>query len=470
MLESIADRILKDKNFNDKYALAGVLTTAIAIGAVYIMQRQGAATKDAHIPLVPYVLPIFGSTLSYRKDENKFAKETALKYGPVYRAHLFGKVVTIVGAGHAEEIFTHPQMSFSISQRKKFDAVHFFLIYPYKISKTAVQDSIIKELNPRLKHYSPRAYMEFKNVMGEMLGESHEEPAHLTTLAPVVLRCISQACLAVFLGPDACKSTDLASTFSEMLHALSGEFELNLWHQVFPWYHQKYMEIYYPIMKKMKKHRATIKSVIKKELDRRLSQNVKSDDLLQYIIESASLENNHETVESLTTYIVIMFFVGVLTTFGSTIGIIKLITEDDSMMKDLKEEQEQAIDDEMLAQNITDATAIDRDAFLTKNIAQIYRRMAKLDSFIREFFRYGTRNVAHAHTNVGNEDIILKSGAVIHPGDEVYINLWDVHQQSMKQNIDDDKSMDEFQAFRHVGQQTPSTKVGGDFLLFGMGK
>lgn len=55
-------------------------------------------------------------------------------------------------------------------------------------------------------------------------------------------------------------------------------------------------------------------------------------------------------------------------------------------------------------------------------------------------------------------------------GEEVFINLWDVHQQSKKQNTDNDKSMDEFQAFRHVGQQTPSTKVGEDFLLFGMGK
>ncbi|ORZ15040.1 cytochrome P450 [Absidia repens] len=429
MLETIADRLLKNKNFNDQYVLVGAATTAIAIGAVYIMRRQRAATKSSFIRQGCYCCWRWSCRRSIYSPTNE------LQYQP----------------------------------KKKFDALHFFLIYPYTISKTAVQDSIIKELNPRLKHYSPRAYTEFKNVMTEMLGES-EEPAHLPTLAPVILRCISQACLAVFLGPDACKSTDLASTFSEMLHALSGEFELNLWHQVFPWYHQKYMEIYYPIMKKMKKHRGTIKSVIEKELDRRLSQNLKSDDLLQYIIESDPLEKNHETIESLTTYIVIMFFVGVLTTFGSTIGIIKLITEDESMMKDLKEEQEQAIDDEMLAQNITDVTTIDRDEFLAKNIAHIYRRMAKLDSFIREFFRYGTRNVAHAHTNVGDEDIILKSGAIIHPGDEVYINLWDVHQQSKKQNIDDDKSMDEFHAFRHVGQETPSTKVGGDYLLFGMGK
>jgi hypothetical protein len=41
---------------------------------------------------VPYILPIFGSTLLHNRDGIKFAKETAEKYGPVYRAHLFGKV------------------------------------------------------------------------------------------------------------------------------------------------------------------------------------------------------------------------------------------------------------------------------------------------------------------------------------------------------------------------------------------
>lgn len=137
---------------------------------------------------------------------------------------------------------------------------------------------------------------------------------------------------------------------------------------------------------------------------------------MQYIIESTPLKNNNDTIESLTTYIVIMFFVGVLTTFGSLMGMIKLITADVSLLKDLKEEQDQAIDDEMRAQNITDIASIDRDKFLADNITHIYRRLAKLDSFIREFFRYGTRNVAHAHTNIGDKDIVLKSGVVVRPG------------------------------------------------------
>jgi hypothetical protein len=65
-----------------------------------------------------------------------------------------------VGAGHAEEVFTHPNMSFNASQEKKFKASHFFVDSPFELRKNSIQDSIVKELTPKLKQYSPRAYLE----------------------------------------------------------------------------------------------------------------------------------------------------------------------------------------------------------------------------------------------------------------------------------------------------------------------
>jgi hypothetical protein len=51
-------------------------------------------------------------------------------------------------------------------------------------------------------------------------------------------------------------------------------------------------------------------------------------------------------------------------------------------------------------------------------------------------------------------------------GEEVYVNLWDVHRQT---KVETDQ-MEEFKPFRFVDRQAPSTKVGSDFMLFGMGK
>lgn len=138
---------------------------------------------------------------------------------------------------------------------------------------------------------------------------------------------------------------------------------------------------------------------------------------MQYILKTHSMENTTSSIESLTTYIQIMFFVGVLTTVGATIALIQIVANDKSLMKQLLEEQESAIDDELEAQKLESAdTDMDRNAFLVKNAARIYRRLEKLDSLIREGFRYAARSVAHPHTNIGSENIVLKSGAVIKPG------------------------------------------------------
>ncbi|KAI8142537.1 hypothetical protein BJV82DRAFT_495341, partial [Fennellomyces sp. T-0311] len=48
----------------------------------------------------------------------KFTKDNTLKYGSVFRAHLFGQLVTVVGADYAAEVFTHPSFSFVHSSQK----------------------------------------------------------------------------------------------------------------------------------------------------------------------------------------------------------------------------------------------------------------------------------------------------------------------------------------------------------------
>ncbi|KAI8330781.1 cytochrome P450 [Chlamydoabsidia padenii] len=459
MITSILNGVMTNDKLKGQYAVTSLIAAIITMSIILHKRRD-----DDDIPTVPYVMPVLGSTLDNNRDKLKFAKETAEKYGPVYRAHLYGKIVTIVGAGHAEEVFRHPDMSFHVSQRKKFDMTLFFDSYPFELPKSSVIDSIVRELNPRLKHYSPRAYMEFEKVMAAMLGE--KESVVLSNLSPVIVSCISHSCLSVFLGTSASQDASLTTTFTKMFQDLSDEFSLSIWHQVFPWFHQTYMRWYYPSMGSMKKHRSTIKEVIEKELDRRLSNEIQVDDLLQYVLKMHPMKNDDVTIESLTSYIQIMFFVGVLTTVGSTIAIINIIAKDASIIKALREEQEKALNDEIETQGLGDTTAIDRNAFLIKNVTHIYKRLAKLDSLIREFFRYGVRELGHSHTNVGTENIVLKSGAIIRPGEEVFINLWDVHQQTEEET----DQMDEFHPFRYVGRQTSSTKVGKDFMLFGVGK
>jgi hypothetical protein len=45
-----------------------------------------------------------------------------------------------------------------------------------------------------------------------------------------------------------------------------------------------------------------------------------------------------------------------------------------------------------------------------------YRRLVKLDSFIRESLRMSMGGIDLPQTNISNQDIIFKSGAVVKPG------------------------------------------------------
>lgn len=45
-----------------------------------------------------------------------------------------------------------------------------------------------------------------------------------------------------------------------------------------------------------------------------------------------------------------------------------------------------------------------------------YRQMVKLDSFIRESLRTRSNGIALPHKNITNKDIVLRSGAIVHPG------------------------------------------------------
>lgn len=42
--------------------------------------------------MVPYRLPLKGSTSEYRQNPQAFVEKYAKLYGPVYRAYLFGEV------------------------------------------------------------------------------------------------------------------------------------------------------------------------------------------------------------------------------------------------------------------------------------------------------------------------------------------------------------------------------------------
>ena len=175
-------------------------------------------------------------------------------------------------------------------------------------------------------------------------------------------------------------------------------------------------------------------------------------DVMNYIIETYLLDQEDTIViNSISNWFVVMSFLSVLTTSGALGNVLEYLAEYPEYVDELLDEQNQVIPQDQMG--VTSAEQ---------------KKLIKLDSFIREVFRITTKNFGHPHTNIGKQDVVLSNGTVVHPGEEVYINLWHVNfDPSIQQGIED---VDVFKPFRYVDQDKPAVRCSSNYLAFGLGR
>lgn len=96
--------------------------------------------------------------------------------------------------------------------------------------------------------------------------------------------------------------------------------------------------------------------------------------------------------------------------------------------------------------------------------AQALKKMVKMDSFVREVFRYRTERLSLVH--IARKRVVLSNGMYISEGAKAIINNHSVHQNMDMQGED----TAEFFPWRFVGKTKQATKAATDYLPFGMGK
>lgn len=113
-------------------------------------------------------------------------------------------------------------------------------------------------------------------------------------------------------------------------------------------------------------------------------------------------------VDTLAGWILLFSYIGVLTTGSASAGVLYCLAKHPECIPELLAEQDEAIHAEGYGSYDEHPEAL----FTTA----VSRRLVKLDSFIREVFRFGGNDYGHPHTNISDKDIVLSSGAVIRPG------------------------------------------------------
>ncbi|KAG0162980.1 hypothetical protein DFQ30_000932 [Apophysomyces sp. BC1015] len=170
------------------------------------------------------------------------------------------------------------------------------------------------------------------------------------------------------------------------------------------------------------------------------------EDTLQYMIQTYLVELSDAYFESMTTWIIIMVFLGVHSTAESTTHVVYQLVAHPEYIKELLEEQEEALRGEATSRGIVyNPTKAFEDGLFT---LEVYKNSVKLDSFIRESLR-------------------MQSGAIIRPGEDVYINLWHTHNDEKTQKAENEDIYN-FHPYRYVGLEMQATRVGDGFIAFDM--
>ncbi|RCH83888.1 hypothetical protein CU097_004950 [Rhizopus azygosporus] len=439
-----------DKKSEHLYLSAGALITAFVL--LKSTSRLLSNNSKEQIPVVPYKLPFVGSTIDYYKNTLEFTKKWSKKYGSAFKMHLHGQWVTVVGADDAPEVFTHPSLSFLAGQVEFLGQTTAHANSRYSLSPEIVKQSIVKHLTPHLDNYCPQG---FEMIIKHAKHVLNEPEVVVPDLLPFLRSFVARYSASAFVGKELCTDENLMNAFENAVSEIGKEMTPGLFRVIFPFFNKLYLKFLYPRTAAIDKHRMLIKNALAADIERRKAspEQKEPSGILGYILEAHPQEEIDDAyLESLTAVILIFIFVGVHTTSMAAAAVMYRLVAHPQYIPELLEEQKQV------------SETADAQDF----VPSAYRQMPKLDSFIRESMRTRATGIALPHKNITDKDVVLRSGAIVRPGEDVYINMWHIHFDEANQGHTGDA--DQFLGFRFVGQDKQTTKTGHDFVSFGLGK
>ncbi|KAI9309161.1 cytochrome P450 [Cunninghamella echinulata] len=444
----------------------GAIGIASAIVLMAGLSVYNSNKFDRGCPKVPDSHFIYGSSLEYRKDPQAFIEKWRKELGDVYCANLFGEETVVVSGPQVREVFLDDRLSFLEGVMRNFNVL-LLTNSAFTVSDSAdsLTDLIKKFLNPNLKHYTPRLISYLTSAFHEFAGDVPAEGKDIYHAYPMIQHMVATASAAVFVGPELAKNEQLIDSFKNMVIEVGSELTPKPLMEYLP--NINYLRMWYigKTSPKVKKHRTQLADSLKPEIDRRLKAMAlndsnwdRPDDILQNIIECQErpkhLDVHLYTLEVLTQFI----FAALHTTSENGTVAFYRIMNHPGLIEELLEEQNQVLESE----------GFDKNCGPEVFTREILNKFVKLDSAIREAFRVKNSYIDLGHKNMSNENIVLSGGAVIRPGEIVHPNIYANHNDPSLQKVFDD--LKEYKPLRFLNAERNSTKIGDDFLFFGLGR
>ncbi|KAF9934014.1 hypothetical protein BGZ67_004031 [Mortierella alpina] len=472
-----------------------VLKTALPIGiglasAAFLTIKavtRGTLSVDKSIPTASLRPGETTHDAEYEEDPDLFVLRCEEQYGAVFNCYLRNRLYTVISEALVREVF----MTDDLSLAEATDDLTGLHAQTMSITKSkrdfsdpAFHAIVRDNITPNLALFTPKIVECIQAVIERELDRSQDRELIENPLL-VFQNAITRAMAAVFMGDEAAKDDKVLHTFihctEDLARIMSPNSRSKRWHALFN-------KFKYTIVNPLRKHVQVLVDFATPIVQERRRQEAEALekgieykrplDIMQRILDNFD-KYGVVDLEDVCGHLIVLVLGAVHSTSDGSTYLCYYLAAFSECIEPLYQEQIEVLDqicrereeqrqsklgcgDVHSVEEFTDTNLDPRNDRELSSLA--VKRMVKMDSFVREYFRFRSERVELAH--MAKNDVVLSNGMTIYKGGKVLVNLRSVHQNPETQG--DDPT--EFRPWRFVGQGKVATKVSTDFLPFGMGK
>ncbi|KAF9355986.1 hypothetical protein BGX34_010163 [Mortierella sp. NVP85] len=433
--------------------------------------RKGDSTHDAE----------------YFSDPDAFLKKTEAEYGPVFNLNIMNQHMTVISGPMVREVFMTESFSFSdaIDDQTGLKAFTDSVVKSNKDDDGRAAHEIIRDnISPNLPLFTPRIVRQLQKTVDEELGycegKLFEKP--LTIFQDMIAGAMAN----VFMGPEIAQDRRIIDTFIYCTYDFAKVLGKNPNKKSF--WHTLNNRTRYGYLNPLQKHIQVLVDVSTPViLERRRQEQEAAErgvawerplDIMQRLLDNFD-KYHFVDIEDICGHLLLLVLASVHTTTDTSTNLCYYLAAFPEYIEPLYQEQQEVLDQitqERQAQRqkmLNDGDVASEQDFIGADLdpsrdrdltAAAVKRMLKMDSFVREVFRYRGERLGLPHQ--ARQNVELSNGMVIRKGSKVIVNMHSVHQNGSLQGEDPT----EFRPWRFVGKSKAATKASSDFLAFGMGR
>ncbi|KAF9898936.1 hypothetical protein BX616_003435 [Lobosporangium transversale] len=460
----------------------GIGLIPVAYMTVKIFSNPGFST-DKSIPIVPLRPGDSTHDAEYSEDPDAFLKRCEEEYGPVFNIYLLNLALTVISGPQIREVLTNPAFSASDANEEITRITSYFNCG--RKSNRNYGNQVVQYLVRDTAHYlpvfTPKIATLMEKGLEQEIGHCPAEKGAKIVEEPILLirKTVVNAMANIFLGPEIARDPKVIDTlFSASIDLrrgfITGSSRVSKWRAFLD---RTHLRLFQPLMKRAQilAEAATPVVLERRRLEALASESgvvwERPDDVLQSLLDSSD-KYGFIDLEDVCAHALILAGAYAFAMTDAATNILYFLAAFPECVGKLYEELQQVLDTIQTEREQTrqgyraEGKPIDEalDPAHDRDMSvEALKRMVYMDSFLREVFRYRIEHLRIVHRAL--EDITLSSGIVISKGSTVISNTRSIHQSP-----EHGEDTAEFRPWRYAEKRKTATKVGPDYLVFGMGR